>query len=341
MRAATAREIEIAVRQMEPEVRRSFLRMAAELARDARIGELEALVARGDVEGIITLLGITAGALATVTEPVRSTYLAGGRFEAPRAVVRFDIANPRAESWLRLHSSDLVTLVTDQHRQAIRTVLEGGAQMGDNPRRTALDIAGRIDKTTGRRRGGIIGLTNQQADWVTNARLELYSGDPKRMANYLNRERRDRRFDATVMKAIREERALTIAEIDRITARYSDNLLKLRAETIARTETLAAFSEARDQAWRQSVEEGKIAPDLITRTWSAAMDRRTREAHVQMNGQERAYGQPFDSPTGAQMMHPGDSSLGAGAEDIANCRCSEIIRADFVGMEARRNGSAQ
>lgn len=69
--------------------------------------------------------------------------------------------NTAVENWLRDHGAELVKQVTDDQIAAIRLAIQKGIEAGRNPRNIALDIVGRIDKITGRRVGGIIGLTEQ------------------------------------------------------------------------------------------------------------------------------------------------------------------------------------
>lgn len=54
--------------------------------------------------------------------------------------------------------------------------------------------------------------------------------------------------------------------------------------------------------------------------WVAVMDDRTRNAHRLAHGQVRRIGEPF-FVGGEYLMFPGDTSLGASAANIANCRC--------------------
>jgi hypothetical protein len=39
--------------------------------------------------------------------------------------------------------------------------------------------------------------------------------------------------------------------------------------------------------------------------------------------------EPFESPTGAKLLFPGDSSLGAGAAEIVHCRCRVSYNVNF------------
>jgi uncharacterized protein with gpF-like domain len=85
---------------------------------------------------------------------------------------------------------------------------------------------------------------------------------------------------------------------------------------------MAAFNTARDEAYLQAIDTGSVSPQNVTKGWSAVGDARTRDNHASMHGQKRAMNEPFRSPSGALMRFPGDTSLGAGAADLANCRCS-------------------
>jgi hypothetical protein len=230
-------------------------------------------------------------------------------------VIRFDGRNRRAEEWIRDRAGRLIREITDDQREAIRAVIEAGQVAGRNPRATALDIAGRIEN--GRRVGGIIGLTSKQAGYVQSARAEL----EELSEAYFERKLRDKRFDRTVAKAIRDGKALSAADTQRIVDRYSDKMLSFRAENIARTEAISALHAAQYEAMQQLVDSGKVRADQITKVWSATMDTRTRDTHQAMNGQAVGFFAAFVSPSGAQLRYPHDTSLGAPADEIIACRC--------------------
>ena len=49
-----------------------------------------------------------------------------------------------------------------------------------------------------------------------------------------------------------------------------------------------------------------------------------------MNGQVvQGLDTPFVSPSGAMLRYPGDTSMGAGADEVAGCRCDDDLRIDF------------
>ena len=99
----------------------------------------------------------------------------------------------------------------------------------------------------------------------------------------------------------------------------------VRAKRIARTETVAA-SNAGSYIGAQAVGE------LIKKVWLSAQDDRVRgvqpdsgASHIAMNGQKQDMNDSFVEPlTGDQMQFPGDSSQGASAKNIVNCRCTII-----------------
>lgn len=55
--------------------------------------------------------------------------------------------------------------------------------------------------------------------------------------------------------------------------------------------------------------------------WLTMGDGKVRTSHKFVNGQIVQITQPFIVGSGAQLMYPGDSSFGAGAADVVNCRC--------------------
>lgn len=351
MAKVTRKQLIQALERLEPPVARAFTEAFLTVRSQVQVQRLAELIAAGDIEGAADLLGIGSAQLAEFSEGLRGVYMAGGRqgmTELPtvtmriagrrvRLQARFDIRNERAEAWLRTQSSRLVREIAADQRNLVRLIVSEGTALGQNPRRTALDLVGRLS-ATGQRQGGVIGLTSQQGQFVANARADLLSGDPARMRAYLGRARRDKRFDRTVLKAIKEGRTLGAADVDKITGRYADKLLQLRGENVARTEALTAFNQAREEAFRQTIDAGGLRPENVRKVWSATGDNRTRESHAALEGAEVGIDEAFTADTGAQLMHPGDTSLGAGAEDVINCRCMAIYRVDQIGQAMNPGG---
>jgi uncharacterized protein with gpF-like domain len=140
----------------------------------------------------------------------------------------------------------------------------------------------------------------------------------------LDRGLRDHRFDRAVLRAVDSDTPLSNDQIDRMVARYHDRYLAYRAETIARTEAVKATSLARQEAMNQLVEDSGIDPDRVIRVWNTTQDKRTRDAHAVMDGQEVGAEEPFIDGDGNELMFPGDPS--APVETIANCRCTFSVR---------------
>ena len=85
-----------------------------------------------------------------------------------------------------------------------------------------------------------------------------------------------------------------------------------RAINMAATESnvIMCYGELHD-----ALEAGKT-----TKTWKTIIDGREREWHEEVNGVTIPINEPF-VVNGELMMHPLDDSLGASADNIANCRC--------------------
>lgn len=105
--------------------------------------------------------------------------------------------------------------------------------------------------------------------------------------------------------------------MDRISAKFAE-IGSGRAETIANTETAAAFNFARDKAMR--------AAGVTHKRWlhsQSPLIKEPRPTHVEADGQVVPIDEPFNVG-GVKFMMPADDSMGAGPEDIINCHCVSI-----------------
>jgi len=321
------------LKKYEPELAKAFQAGIDEITSKAQIGQIVSALESGNIAEAIEAIFLDAAAFSEFERVLNAAYVEGGkntidglslRDQSGSAfVVRFDGRNPRAERWLANHSSDLVTRIVTEQRDILRETLQQGLIDGRNPRSTALDIVGRIDKRTKRRAGGIVGLSKPQAEAVVKARQELISGE---YADYLKRTKRDARFDSLLRRAARDGKPLSDDKIDKITNRYSDRLLKLRGDTIARTETIASLHAGQHEGLKQIVDTGKVNANQIRRVWDATGDKRTRADHMEADGQSVGLDEPF-TVGGVSMLHPGDPS--GGAAQVINCRCALNVRIDY------------
>jgi SPP1 gp7 family putative phage head morphogenesis protein len=115
---------------------------------------------------------------------------------------------------------------------------------------------------------------------------------------------RDRKGTDTIAREIRKQ---------------APALARARAASIARTETHNAAMAAIEASMRHKNIK------IESKTWHAVGDNKTRPTHAAAHGQNVPMDEPF-SVGGAQMMRPGDGSLGAGPEEIVNCRCSVLYK---------------
>lgn len=255
-------------------------------------------------------------------------------------VFRFDMTNPRAEARIRGEAATRITGYIDEQVETARRVIADGFSRGEGPQTIATDIAGRINPLSGRREGGIVGLSEPQAGYVDNMRARLLSGDPEEMMKVLGSFDKDgkwkegtgmtlraRRFDRSVKKAIKDVAAgkpnpLTRDKIDEMTAKYADRLLARRAEDIARTETAQGVMMARAEATRQALDKAELDVTACTKTWMhSGGPKHARDWHLAMNRKTvEGIDAPFFLPDGSVMLHSHDPQ--GGVRNNVSCRCN-------------------
>ncbi len=346
----TPAQIIQAIEGMEPAMQQAYLKQVKTVVGAATVAEVERLIAEEDEDGLVALLSL--GALSAFLELARSVFIAGAKFEVkaiviPRDIGRFefDARAPVAEKWVSAKAEEIRANSAIDVRAAIREVMGSRRRIVGWPsaqpaavrvevsatpmvrtsRQAALDLIGRKSAQTGARSGGVIGLPGNYAQFVLNARSQLLGGNPDEMRKYLQRTRRDRRFDGIVNRAIKAGTPVAQADVDKIAGRYADRLMKTYAEMLSKAEALESFGAGRDQVYEQLIAQG-LDRNSVEKEWRDRRDNKVRHAHLVLGGQVVQKDQPFQSPTGALLRYPGDSSLGAGWEDRAGCRCTAIYR---------------
>ncbi len=249
-----------------------------------------------------------------IVDDLNEAIIASGRMSISalpaRAVVdttyRFNLLAYNASQYVRGYQLALIKDISQASINAIRQSLYTDIVAGRNPISTARNFR------------DAIGLTSRQERAVRNFNGMLRDGNRE----VLSRALRDKRFDSTVIRALKDGVPLSNKQINAMTKRYRERYLKYRAETIARTESLRAVSMGQHLSMMQAIEGGNIDGGALKRIWVFAHDARTRHSHKTvniLNPEGVRVDQPFQTELGP-LMYPRDPN-GSGANTI-NCRCS-------------------
>lgn len=306
------------------------------------IAELE----RGNLEAALRLLNIDADRFARFEAGILSAYNAGGQAvvgsmpalrdpSGNRVSYSWGVRNTLGENNLRQHAANLVDGLVGEQLTSVRSVLVDGLARGQNPRQTALGLVGKINRRTGFREGGMIGLTPSSVQTLDKVYLGLRSGDQQAMRDYLGYQLRDKRFDGHVRRALEQGGSVPADAVDRIVTAYSNRALKYRADNLALTETNIALAQAQNDAFGQQIAAGKLDPRDLTKTWGATVSREPRPEHLAMAGTAVPFDQPFILPDGTRCSGPHDPSLPA--RHLLGCKCLLEYRIDFAAQAFRRD----
>jgi hypothetical protein len=338
----TRRELDRIAQRAERQMFLIFQQVLDDIRDNVRLSQLIDLIERGRIDDVIEALRLDPVSWQPYYETIRDAYRTGGEMGASQLgriptdsglfVARFDLRNPRAESWLTEKSSTMIVEVVQAQRDMVRTVLTGAMAAGMNPRTSALDLIGRVNQATGKREGGFIGLTNAQSQWVANARERLDNLDE----GYFGLKLRDRRFDKTIASHMADGTPIPQSVIDNAITRYQARAERYRGQVISRTESINALRAGQWEAIEQAVEDAEIQPSEARKRWDATLDGRTRDDHEMMHGEEVGVDELFTLPDGSQGMYPGDPALPA--EQSIQCRCWVDYTIDFGARLKRVEG---
>ncbi|TQX91315.1 head morphogenesis protein [Rhizobium sp. rho-13.1] len=336
--------------KLTPDMEKAFHAAVDDLKSEVVIKEVVAKLEQNDVAGALSALHIDPTAFQPLADAMRAAYGSGGSLVAQalpqlftpdgtRVVFRWDVSNQAAEANIRDLSSKLITNISGGTVQAVQQAIVNGYAQGQGPAAIALDLVGRRNNVTGKREGGIIGLNGPQSELIARTQINLASGDPVLMKKYLDLNTRDKRFDGAVKKAIAAGKPLDAATATKVLARLRDKNLKLRGDTIARTETVTAVLTAKHDAYRQALAKANRDETLVKRKWRSSGKITVRHTHQILNGQEVVgMDLPFVSVSGAMLRYPGDVGLGAPVSEIVNCECDVDYVFDFAEAFARSKG---
>jgi hypothetical protein len=230
--------------------------------------------------------------------------------DGARKLVEFDFDSRPSQSSRVLDrmKMDLIQSITDEQRNIVQGIVRESFLAGEPP------------ATTARRIKEAVGLTPAQVQHVANFRRELEEGSSKALGRAL----RDKRYDASIRKAIESGEPLPEAKISDMVAAYKRRYVAFRAMNIARTESLRAASLGHMEAVRDGIKDGTIDPQTVVKRWIATKDGKTRDTHRELDGKEvRGIDSPFVTRSGAILRHPHDPD--APASETINCRCTLAI----------------
>ena len=301
-------EIKNLLAREDTEIRRAFMRFVRQVREPGVLSGIVDKLQDGNINGALAIMGRY---ISDFADELPKSFVRAARSEMQRLApavgqtsLDFNVGDPAAAKLMRRSKLEFITNFTDKQRDSVRSALADSLDRGEGEKQAAKRIKSSI------------GLTENQYKAVDNYRQLLENSS----AEALQRDLRDKRSDRPVQSAIDRGDVLSDTQIDRLVDAYGNNMLNYRARTIARTESHRATSRARHEAQRQALKRARIRANRATRRWNTILDGRERDTHEAMNQQTRVgFDRPFLSPSGAELLYPGDPD--APAEEVVGCRC--------------------
>lgn len=322
--------------RFEPRIRNAFVRAVNSIQDEASLKALADAISTGRWEFVLAATGLDKFEveLGGMIDAINENWQAAGALTAQHAAeglaglkvgIRYDPMNPRATEYARRYAYGLIQNISSQTRDAIREVVTEQTISGANPRATARQIK------------QVIGLNGQQARALKNYRKALESGKWGQAASYSIGGNAERSINA----AAKLDGPMAPERVEALVEGYRQRLLRQRALTIARTESMRAVSNGAAEAWTQVTERSNLPPSVFRRYWVATSDDRTRDTHREIplvNQKGVGMNEPFALPGGGTIMHPHDPN--APASETINCRCCVVVRIEELDPSIPTFGTA-
>lgn len=160
--------------------------------------------------------------------------------------------------------------------------------------------------------------------WVTNTAGEstehIVSTTQRNLDDSLSRARQALADAGNTRATAREIASVVTALLFRVFIPRSAAIAVLETQRTAEsTKLIEAYDAAGLDPTALVVSRGVTTTG--TKQWMTVGDSRVRAAHAAAHGQTKPIDQPF-IVGGEKLMYPGDMTLGASIENVANCRCN-------------------
>jgi hypothetical protein len=225
----------------------------------------------------------------------------------------FNAQSPEALKWARDESSKLVTNMKKDQLAMVRRVVGQSFGAGDTRAGTSKNLRAILSQVSpGTDAGKLMARTlGVNANGLTVRYEQALFNRATQVANTLTAQ------------GIEGTKALEKIKTD--TNKYAEKLRRQRARTIARTETMMAYNEGKQQAWNQAADRGLINKQTARKVWvTGPMDVCTICAPL--NGQNQPINKPFSIKRMTPPAHP-------------NCRCTMVLNASPKGRPTQGLGT--
>ena len=225
----------------------------------------------------------------------------------------FNAQSPEALKWARDESSKLVTNMKKDQLAMVRRVVGQSFGAGDTRAGTSKNLRAILSQVSpGTDAGKLVARTlGVNANGLTVRYEQALFNRATQLANTLTAQ------------GIEGTKALEKIKTD--TNKYAEKLRRQRARTIARTETMMAYNEGKQQAWNQAADRGLINKQTARKVWvTGPMD--VCPICAPLNGQNQPINKPFSIRRMTPPAHP-------------NCRCTMVLNASPKGRPTQGLGT--